>query len=251
VSNPETKIYYYLYEVTNLVNGRTYIGQHITDDLEDGYLGSGKALKFAIKKYGRDKFKKEILLFARNEKALNILEMMAVTPEFCALKSNYNLKEGGNSGRPNPEIREKMRQKKLGANNPNYGKPKTEEWIAKVREANTGKKRSQEARLKISLACLGRRHTEEAKRKIGEASSALIRTAGHKKRIGDANARSFPDVYNIHTGEECRNNFNLSEFCRQKGANSSGMFNVFSGKYKQHKGWILLKKSAIDKFVQM
>ncbi len=246
MSNPETKVYYYLYEVTNLVNEKTYIGQHITDNLEDGYLGSGKALKSAIKKYGKDKFKKEVLLFARNEKALNILEMMAVTPEFCALKSNYNLKEGGNSGRPNPEIREKMRRKKLGANNPNYGKPKTEEWKAKVRAANTGKKRSQEAKLRISLACLGRRHTEEAKRKIGEASSALIRTAGHKRKIGNANARPFPDIYNMHTGEECRNNFNLSEFCRQKRVTPSAMSKMFAGKQAQHKGWKLLENSSID-----
>lgn len=49
--NPESKIYFYIYEVTNLVNGKTYIGQHITDDLEDGYLGSGKALKAAIKDF--------------------------------------------------------------------------------------------------------------------------------------------------------------------------------------------------------
>jgi len=244
---PETKIYYYLYEVTNLVNGKTYIGQHITDDLEDGYLGSGKALKSAIKKYGRDKFKKEIPLFARNEKALNILEMMAVTPEFCALKSNYNLKEGGNSGRPNPEIREKMRQKKLGANNPNYGKPKTEEWKAKVRAAQKGRVASKETRLKMSLAGLGRRHTEDAKKRIGIASALRPRRESTKRKIGDANARPFPDVYNIHTGEECRNNFNLSEFCRQKGVNSSGMFNVFSGKYKQHNGWALIENSTIDK----
>jgi hypothetical protein len=247
VSNPEVKIYYYLYEVTNLLNGKTYIGQHITDDLEDGYLGSGKALKSAIKKYGRDKFKKEILLFARNERALNILEMMAVTPEFCALKSNYNLKEGGNSGRPNPEIREKMRQKKLGARNHNYGKPKTEEWKAKVRAAQKGRVASKETRLKMSLAGLGRRHTEDAKKRIGIASALRPRRESTKRKIGDANARPFPDVYNIHTGEECRNNFNLSEFCRQKGVNSSGMFNVFSGKYKQHNGWALIENSTIDK----
>jgi hypothetical protein len=247
VSNPEVKIYYYLYEVTNLLNGKTYIGQHITDDLEDGYLGSGKALKSAIKKYGRDKFKKEILLFARNERALNILEMMAVTPEFCALKSNYNLKEGGNSGRPNPEIREKMRQKKLGARNHNYGKPKTEEWKAKVRAAQKGRVASKETRLKMSLAGLGRRHTEDAKKRIGIASALRPRRESTKRKIGDTNARPFPDVYNIHTGEECRNNFNLSEFCRQKGVNSSGMFNVFSGKYKQHNGWALIENSTIDK----
>lgn len=243
--NPETK--FYIYEVTNLVNGKTYIGQHITDNLEDGYLGSGKALKSAIKKYGKKNFKKEILLFACNQQALNILEMMAVTPEFCARKDNYNLKEGGNSGRPNPEIREKMRKKKLGSRNHNYGKPKTEDWKAKVRAANTGKKRSQEAKLKISLACLGRKHTEETKRKIGVGSSSWKRTEGHKRKIGDSNAKSFPDVYNLHTGEECKNNFNLSEFCRQKKVNPSGMFRVFSGKHKQHKGWALLKNSTIDK----
>jgi hypothetical protein len=247
VSNPETKIYYYLYEVTNLVNGRTYIGQHITDDLEDGYLGSGKALKSAIKKYGRDKFKKEILLFARNEQALNILEMMAVTPEFCAKKDNYNLKEGGNSGRPNPEIREKMRQKKLGARNHNYGKPKTEEWKAKVSAAHKGKIVSKETRLKLSIAKLGFKHTEETKRRIGIASAARPRTEENKRKIGDANAQSFPDVYNMYTGEECRNNFNLSEFCRQKKIHPAGLFNVIRGKYKQHKGWALIVNSTIDK----
>ena len=251
MSNPETKIYYYLYEVTNLVNGKTYIGQHITDDLEDGYLGSGKALKSAIKKYGRDKFKKEILLFARNEQALNILEMMAVTPEFCALKSNYNLKEGGNSGRPNPEIREKMRQKKLGARNHNYGKPKTEEWKAKVSAAHKGRIASKETRLKISLAGLGRKHTEEAKRKIGIGAASWRRTEKHKRKIGDANAKSFPDVYNIHTGEECRNNFNLSEFCRQKDIHPAGLIRVFRGKWKQHKGWALLQNSSIDNLAEL
>ena len=249
--NPESKVYYYLYEVTNLVNGKTYIGQHITDDLEDGYLGSGKALKSAIKKYGKDKFKKEILLFARNQQALNILEMMAVTPEFCARKNNYNLKEGGNSGRPNPEIREKMRQKKLGDRNHNYGKPKTEEWKAKVSAAQKGKTVSKETRLKMSLACLGRKQSEETKRKIGVGSASWKRTEAHKRKIGDANARPFPDVYNIHTGEEYRNNFNLTEFCRQKKIHAAGLIRVFRGDWKQHKGWTLLQNSGIDKFSEV
>jgi hypothetical protein len=140
-----------------------------------------------------------------------------------------------------------MRQKKLGANNPNYGKPKTEEWKAKVRAAQKGRVASKETRLKMSLAGLGRRHTEDAKKRIGIASALRPRRESTKRKIGDANARPFPDVYNIHTGEECRNNFNLSEFCRQKGVNSSGMFNVFSGKYKQHNGWALIENSTIDK----
>lgn len=40
-------IFFGLYKITNLVNGMVYIGQHVTDDLEDGYMGSGKYLKLA------------------------------------------------------------------------------------------------------------------------------------------------------------------------------------------------------------
>ena len=50
-----------VYITTNLINGRQYIGDHSTDNLNDGYLGSGKALIKAISKYGKENFKREIL----------------------------------------------------------------------------------------------------------------------------------------------------------------------------------------------
>ena len=51
---------YYVYKVTNLRNNRIYVGVHYGYP-DDAYLGSGTVICEAIKKYGRENFKKEVL----------------------------------------------------------------------------------------------------------------------------------------------------------------------------------------------
>ena len=67
-----------LYKITNMVNGMMYIGQHATDNLDDGYMGSGCYLKRAIKKYGIDNFKKEWMMFCEDADELNYMERVFV-----------------------------------------------------------------------------------------------------------------------------------------------------------------------------
>jgi len=87
--------YNYLYKLTNLINNKIYIGVHRTDNLNDGYMGSGVVLGKAKNKYGVSNFKKEILDFFDTYREALDAEKELVNIDFINENSNYNLKEGG------------------------------------------------------------------------------------------------------------------------------------------------------------
>ena len=84
--------YYTIYKITNKVNGKFYIGKHITEDLFDDYMGSGKLIRKAIEKYGNHNFQKEILKIYDNEHDMNIAESLLI--DLSDVRS-YNLQPGG------------------------------------------------------------------------------------------------------------------------------------------------------------
>ena len=83
--------YYGIYKITNLLNGKMYIGQHTTEDLDDGYMGSGKIIKQAIKKYGVENFRKEWIMFCEDEEELNYWESVFVDETWVLRSDTYNL----------------------------------------------------------------------------------------------------------------------------------------------------------------
>lgn len=89
---------YTVYKTVCLVNDKFYIGVHKTADQNDSYLGSGKLLKRAIRKYGPFAFKKEILLVTDVAVEAFAYEAALVTLELVESDMCYNLKLGGSGG---------------------------------------------------------------------------------------------------------------------------------------------------------
>lgn len=106
------KKFHIVYKTTNLINGKIYIGFHSTNNINDGYIGSGKALKWAINKYGKENFSREILYYCADREAARLLESTIVDKKFLARNDTYNLVEGGTGV-----------ASQYGADNHRYGKP--------------------------------------------------------------------------------------------------------------------------------
>jgi len=91
-------LYYYTYKITNLVNGKYYLGMHMTNNLNDGYMGSGRAIKLAIKKYGLENFSKTILQYFSCYADMADAETKLITDEVISDSNSYNAKCGGCGG---------------------------------------------------------------------------------------------------------------------------------------------------------
>lgn len=90
--------YHVIYKTTCLVNGHYYIGMHSTDNLDDGYMGSGKKLWQSIKRHGVENHKCEIIEYLPTREALRIREAELVNVELITELDCMNIALGGSGG---------------------------------------------------------------------------------------------------------------------------------------------------------
>jgi group I intron endonuclease len=158
-------IYYQVYITENLINKKVYIGKQTVDTFKrDIYLGSGELLKLAIKKYGRENFKKSILEIFEMEEQVNFIEKKYIRFYRLGGKAEYNIADGGQGykryGKRTEEEKQKLRKPK--SNTTNMKKPKSDEHRKRISEVQKGRipwnkdkklpSQSKEANLKRSKA---------------------------------------------------------------------------------------------------
>ena len=144
----------HLYKVTNKITGSYYVGKHNGFE-QNGYWGSGFAIKGNIAKYGQENFEYKILCYGTPKYILE-LESRYVTLELIESDTKcLNLSAGGlGGGRITEETRKKI------------GLASTTRQI--------GKKHKLETKEKISKSLKGVPTKDKTKKIIGEIFSKRI-----------------------------------------------------------------------------
>ncbi len=149
----------YLYKIINNINQRFYIGVHVSRRSSDRYMGSGKSIKTAIAKYGKENFTKIILEYFDSEEEMFSREREVVNEEFVANPETYNMIVGGKGTGS-------------GSNHPLYGKKRPEHSeFMRANSPTKGKLCPQSTKDAISKANKGRKHSAEVNKKKGQVGN--------------------------------------------------------------------------------
>lgn len=173
------KKYHYIYKTTCIITGKFYVGMHSTDTLEDGYLGSGKRLRYSIKKYGVENHKKDILEFSETRDVLAERESVLVNELFLKNPLVLNIILGGTGSYS--YLGDKSIGGKIGGNVVANRLKYDNEYRERMRivRSNSFKKSHKEGKFKYDNFT-GKNHTEETKQKMREKAN---------QRIGNKNSQ--------------------------------------------------------------
>lgn len=194
--------YHFCYVVINKINGKLYFGKHSTPKLEDGYIGSGKGIKLAIRKYGNENFQRIELAFCDSSELAYDLESVLIDKEIIKCRNTYNRELGG------------------------YG------WPTGI--DNPSHRMSEETKRKIGIAVSGRKHKKESIELMKKVSKGRKMSENCMKAMKIKNSREY-QLYNpdgVLTKIK-----NMNEFCQDKDLDPNEMRKVNKGIRSNHRGW--------------
>ena len=266
-----------IYKTVNLLNNKFYIGKDVKNN--PNYLGSGLKLKRAIKKYGIENFKKEIIECCDTRKKLNEREIFWIEKlNSQNPKIGYNISNGGDGGSPmlgkkhseetknkisksnkgkiviiseetKKKISKKLKNRKLNS--------LSEETKKKISEANKGKphsvkgrKLSQEIKNKISTSkkgqtpwMKGKSHTEKSKKILSEKNKKYRHTENAKNKISEKQKIKWIIKTPSNDLMEFLGYNSFKDYVKENSLNVS----VETLKsYGKNKGWVIIEKKKLN-----
>ena len=214
-----------IYKTTNLINGKIYVGKDAKNNPK--YYGSGNLIKLAIKKYGKENFKKEIIEYCLDCVELSKREIYWIK-ELNSIDKliGYNLSEGGIGGCLGCKASDETKAKLSGKNNHFYGKHHTDETKEKLSKAlkgreiwNRGIPTSDETKEKLSKALKGREiwnrgklgiYSEESKLKMSKAKLGKKASNETKAKMSESRMGRISGMLGKTHSKESKNK--ISEF---------------------------------------
>ena len=188
------KKFNYVYLTTNILNGKQYVGSHSTDNVDDDYLGSGRYFARALKKEGKQNFRREVLEECENILEARKLEEPYIKKYNTLFPGGYNLSptggcEKGYSGCFSSETKVKMSKWQKGKTYEElYGPEKAAQMKEKQNLKKLGsivKKASKERKYKMSIWQKGKTYEEL----YGPEKAAQMKEKQRQKKIGTTTKR--------------------------------------------------------------
>lgn len=201
---------FYIYKITNLINGKVYIGftarepqKRWSQHKHHAKKQTNRKLYNAIRKYGVDNFRFEVIFESDDmDYTLNIKEPEFIN-QYNSIEEGYNYSIGGEA-------------------------------------ASFGRRDSVETRKKKSESRKGLKHSEETKAKIGNAHRGKVVSAESREKMRQSQLRAQVAArkYQVTTptGETIIIN-NLKRFAKDNGLNACNLTLVAQGINRQHKGY--------------
>lgn len=221
-----------IYKITNLLNGKCYIGQTIFSievrkkrHIRDSKKHSLYPIHRALSKDGIDNFKWEELERCDCKASLDVTENLKIIEHHSHIsEGGYNLTWGGEgcSGyKHTDDMKKYISERQIGPKNHRYDKKLSSEMRDKFVYSRKGKKATLDTKKRMSenhsRYWLGKHSTKEAIEKMVEGVSKewLLKSP-------EGNAFQIK---------------NLSSFCRENNLSSSALVQVAKGNYPAYKGW--------------
>jgi len=189
------KKYHFIYKTTCKNTNHYYFGMHSTNNLEDGYMGSGTRISRSIKKYGKENHIMEKLEFLETREKLSERETEIINEILLDDPNCMNIAIGGSGGYTGVGELGNQKMKWLRKNDPL--------WVEKyrVKRSDCMKKQYVEGREKTKNWKFKGPHREEVKQKIGITNS-LKQSGELNSQFGTCWITNEKKNKKIHKGNE-------------------------------------------------